>query len=97
MAVIEIVTFGLAAHVDEAEFLDADRAVQTEFAYHRRGVLRRTTARGVAGQWLVVTLWASPGDADAAAQAAGDDPAVARLTGCLDPSSVVSTRYHTLD
>jgi len=97
MAVIEIVTFRLAADVDERAFLEADHAAQTAFVYHRPGVVRRTTARGDDGQWLVVTLWASPGDAEDCAQAARQDPAVAILTACMDPSSVVSTRYDTLD
>ena len=65
MAVIEVVTFRLASHVEPDEFLVADKQAATEFHYLQRGLLRRTTARGVDGQWLVVTLWASARDADA--------------------------------
>jgi len=97
MAVIEVLTFRLAPDAPDDEFLDADRAVQTGFAYHRPGLLRRTTARGAGGDWLVVTVWGSPADAEAAGGAAGDDPAVARFTTLLEPASVVTRRYATLD
>jgi hypothetical protein len=97
MAVIEVRTFRLADGVDQDEFLDADQRAQTEFVYNQRGLLRRTTARGADGQWLVVTLWASELDADASTTAGRDDPTVSRLTSLLDPSSVATRRYHTLD
>jgi heme-degrading monooxygenase HmoA len=97
MAVIELVTFRLAPGVDEDEFLDADRRAQTEFLYRQPGLLRRTTARGEASQWLVVSSWGSAADADASAEASRHHAAAARLDACLDPSSVVSNRYQTID
>jgi hypothetical protein len=97
MAVIEVLTFRLADGVDQDEFLDADQQAQTEFLYNQRGLLRRTTARGADGEWLVVTLWASGPDTDVSAAAGRDDPTVSRLTSLLDPSSVTTRRYNTLD
>ena len=97
MAVIEVVTFRLASHVEPDEFLIADKQAPTEFLYMQRGLLRRTTARGVDGQWLVVTLWASARDADASALAGRVDPAVSLLTSLMDPTSVTTTRYDTLE
>lgn len=97
MAILEVLTFRLAAGVDEDGFLRADRQAQTEFLYKQRGLLRRTTARGEGGEWLVVTVWGSAPDADASAMTSHDDAAVARLDSFLDPSSVTTKRYHTLD
>jgi hypothetical protein len=64
-AVIEIMRFRLPPGADEAAFLAADRRVQEEFAYHQPGLLRRTTARGQDGGWIVIDLWRSAADADA--------------------------------
>jgi len=97
MAVIEVVTFRLASHVEPDEFLVADKQAATEFHYLQRGLLRRTTARGVDGQWLVVTLWASARDAEASAVAGRADPIVSLLTSLMDPTSVATTRYDTLE
>ena len=44
MPVIETMTFRLAPGADEQAFLDADRRVQTDFAYRQPGLMRRTTA-----------------------------------------------------
>jgi len=67
MAVIGVVTFRLAPGTSDDQFLVADRRVQTEFAYHRPGIVRRTTARGADGTWIVVTLWESSADMQGAA------------------------------
>ena len=64
-AVIEITRFRLAPGTDEAAFLAADRKVQEDFAYQQPGMLRRTTARGNDGGWIVIDLWRSVADADA--------------------------------
>jgi len=97
MAVIEVVTFRLASPVEPDEFLIADKRAATEFLYMQRGLLRRTTARGVDGQWLVVILWASARDADASAVAGRAEPTVSLLTSLMDPTSVTTTRYDTLE
>ena len=97
MAVIEVVTFRLAPGVDEARFRDADQRAQTEFVYGRRGILRRTTARGSDGEWLVVTLWGSAADAEASAAAARDDAAMTRWATLVDGSSVTTRRFDTLE
>jgi len=97
MAVVDIVTFRLAPGVDEDDFLDVDRRAQTEVFYGQRGMLRRTTARGGDGEWLVLTLWGSAGDADASVEACRDDATVSRWRACLDPPSVTTRRYQTLD
>ena len=97
MSVIETVTFRLAADVDEAAFLEADRRVQTDFVYRQPGLIRRTTARGRDGDWIVIVLWRSEDDADAAAARSGNHPATSEFTALLDEPSIRTGRYAALD
>jgi hypothetical protein len=97
MSVVETITFRLAAGVGEAAFIEADRRVQTEFAYQQPGLVRRTTARGADADWLVLVLWASDGDADAAMHLAADDPATEAFMALVDAGSVQTERYVTLN
>jgi hypothetical protein len=84
---LETTTFRLAAGVDEDAFLAADEALQEELS-PRPGFLRRTTARGEAGEWLVLTMWGSAGDADAAPRPVPEP--------LVDPASVRTGRFSTL-
>ena len=95
--VVETLTFRLAAGADEGAFLAADRRVQTEFAYRQPGLLRRTTARGAGGDWLVVDLWETDGDADACDARWAGDPAARAFMALVDPDSVRTARYSTID
>jgi hypothetical protein len=94
---IENCTFRLAAEADEAAFLDADRKVQSDFIPNLTGFIRRTTARGEAGDWLVVTLWGSAELADAAAEQARGAPETTAFMALVDEDSVTLKRYETLD
>jgi hypothetical protein len=96
MAVIETLTFKLADDEDVNKFLEADRRVQWEAAAKCAGLLRRTTARGDNGEWIVVTLWRSTADAEAAT-AAADQPATDAFFALVDSSSVRTSRYLSLD
>jgi len=95
--VIETCTFRLAAGVDEDEFLRADQHVQTELYSPQPGFLRRTTARGETGEWIVVTLWATAPLAEACDALAGDDPAWRTFDALVEPSTVDRRRYLALD
>lgn len=94
---VEVNTFRLAAGADEARFLVADERVQQEFAPFRPGFVRRTTARGDAGEWAVVTLWDAREHAVAAEQAAASHPAATDFLALVDPASCRVARYDTLD
>ncbi len=94
---IETATFHLAAGTDEAAFLDADRRVQIEFLPYQPGFMRRTTARGRAGEWLVVVLWNSESDADASIPRSESDPATSTFTALVNGSTLRTNRYTTLD
>jgi hypothetical protein len=93
---IEITTFRLLPGADEAGFLAADRDVQTGFAYQQPGLIRRTTARGAEGEWVVIELWRSDADADAAAIRRADDPRSAAVSSVIEPSSVRLARFTEL-
>jgi hypothetical protein len=95
MAVIETTTFRLADGVDEPTFLEFDEAVRTGFLYHRPGVVRATTARGDNGEWIVVVIWASDDDADAALEAGTSDGTMQRFTQLVDGAE--PKRYRTFD
>ena len=93
--IIEHRVFRLAAGADEAAFLAADRRVQTELAPFQRGFIRRTTARGPEGRWLVETLWF---DEECAEEAAEARAAVAdSLDALVDPDTERTDRWMTLD
>jgi hypothetical protein len=94
--VIEIMTFRLAPGAGEEAFLAADRRVQEEFAYQQPGLLRRTTARGRDGGWIVIDLWRSGADADACDQRWEHDPVTQGFMTLLDRSSVRTERYQEL-
>jgi heme-degrading monooxygenase HmoA len=96
VSIVEISTFRLAAGADEPAFLAADKRVQTELVPNRPGFLRRTTARR-GPEWVVVTLWASDEAAGAGAQASEGHPAWSEFTGHLEPGSLTTTRFETLD
>jgi hypothetical protein len=95
--VIEIMKFRLSPGTDEPAFLAADRRVQEEFASHQPGLLRRTTARGQDGGWIVIDLWRFAADADACDARWEHDPATQGFMALLDRSSVTTERYQELD
>ena len=97
--VVETMAFRLAGDAAEDDFLAADRRVQTSFAYQQPGLLRRTTARSVDDDraWIVVDVWRSADAADACAGRWEADPAAQAFMALVDRTSVVVSRYSTLD
>lgn len=77
---IEISTFRVA---DADAFAAIDAEFQQSVAYQRPGLLRRTTAQGDDGEWVVIVVWESP----------------ERAGAVLVPDGVDATtrRYQTLD
>ena len=80
-----------------AEFLAADRRLQEGFVYQQSGLIRRTTARGERGDWIVIALWRSSADADACEVRAEGDALTRALRAQLDTSSISVERYQELD
>lgn len=96
MAVIEVTTFRPAAGIDDQAVLAGDRDAHLASLTGRPRALRRTTARADDGAWLVLTLWASADDAEAASSRDGGALA-APLAALADPASVTTRRFTTLD
>ena len=94
---IEILSFRLVEGADEEAFVPADKRVQTEFAYQQPGLLRRTTARGPDGDWVVIDLWRSPDDADAADSGWEQDIAAGEFMSFVDRSTMKVARYFERD
>jgi hypothetical protein len=92
---IETLTCRLAPGIDEAAFLAADRRVQTEFIPNHAGFVRRTTARGPDGEWMVLTFWGTGDAADASRRLAETDAVATAFSAMLD--GVAVSRYETLD
>ncbi len=88
--------FRLRPEAEEAAFLAADRRVQEGFAYSQPGLLRRTTARGQGGSWVVIDLWRSAADADACDALWEEDQAAQEFMGLVDRPSVTVERYQPL-
>jgi hypothetical protein len=95
--VIETMTFKLRAGVTDELFRAADHAVQVDFAYHQPGMIRRTTARGAHGVWMVLDMWDSPEHADACLDGWHHEPAPLAFTALLEEDTVRTERYETLD
>lgn len=90
--VIEMLRFRLTDGADEAAFLAADRRLQADFAYQQPGLLRRTTARGHDGSWLVIDLWRSEADADACDRRWNAEPTAAAFMSFVDRDSMETAR-----
>lgn len=88
--------FRLRPGSDEAAFLAADRRVQEDFAYQQPGLLRRTTARGTDGNWIVIDLWRSAADADACDARWEHDRVAQEFMALVDQSSVAVQRFQPL-
>jgi hypothetical protein len=95
--IVEILRFRLSAGADETAFREADKRLQTGFAYQQPGMIRRTTARGGDGEWVVIDLWNSEADADRCDQVWGKDPMTAEFMKFVDQSSLSTRRFETLD
>ena len=57
-------TFRLVAGVSDDQFKAIDARFQEDFAYQQKGMMRRTTAKGEDGTWLVMTMWDSVESSD---------------------------------
>jgi heme-degrading monooxygenase HmoA len=96
VSVVEVTTFRLRAGVSEDVFLALDKRLQTELVPNQPGFLRRTTAhRG--GSWVVVTLWGSEAQAAAFESATAGHELQRAFGEQVEPDSLGSRRYDTLD
>jgi heme-degrading monooxygenase HmoA len=96
VSVVEVTTFRLRAGVPDDAFLALDKRLQTELVPNQPGFLRRTTARR-GGAWVVVTLWGSEADAATFESATAGHELWRAFGDHIEPDSLRSTRYDTLD
>ncbi len=97
MSVIETTTFRLTDASDEQQFLEADAALQSGFAYQQTGLARRTTARRDDGVWIVIEIWSDGAAADGAAAERPGSPLVAAYDAMIDHDSLETSRWAALD
>jgi hypothetical protein len=96
VSVVEITTFRLRAGVSDDAFLALDKRLQTELVPNQPGFLRRTTAhRGDA--WVVVTLWGNEAHAVTFESVTAGHALWRAFGDHVEPDSLQSTRYDTLD
>jgi hypothetical protein len=96
VSIVEVTTFRLRAGVSDDAFLALDKRLQTELVPNQPGFVRRTTARR-AGAWVVVTLWGSEAHAANFDSATSGDELWGAFRDLVEPDSLQSTRYDTLD
>lgn len=89
---IEISQFRLANDVDVEDFLTTNASFQQRFVYQQEGLLRRTVASGLDGEWVSVTWWRSMNDARRSAADAQSAPVALEFNAMLDTASL-TTRY----
>jgi hypothetical protein len=89
---IEVSKFQLAADVTNEDFLTKNADYQQRFAYQQEGLVRRTVASGLDGEWLVVTWWRSMNDARRSTTEAMTSPIAIEFNAQLDPTTL-STEY----
>jgi hypothetical protein len=96
VSIVEVTTFRLRTDVSDDAFLALDKRLQTELVPNQPGFLRRTTARR-GDDWVVVTLWGSEDHAATFESAAAGHELWRAFGDHVEPDSLQSTRYDTLD
>lgn len=94
--IIENATFKLVDGISTEEFLAIDARFQEDFAYQQKGFMRRTTARGDDGTWLVMNLWDSLESADAPKNTEHCMSVIEDMHRCIDFSTHKVERFSTL-
>ena len=88
--------FSLVDGASEEEFLAADARFQEDFAYQLKGHLRRTTARGDNGTWIVISWFDSAESFAAAGNATEGLDAVEEMHRFIDFSTHRVETFTTL-
>jgi len=87
---IEVSKFRLDGDVTTDVFLAKNADYQQRFAYQQNGLLRRTVASGLEGEWVAITLWRSMTDARLSAAEASTSPVAIAFQSLLESDS-----FHT--
>jgi hypothetical protein len=93
---IEVSKFRLSNDVSTEEFLAKNADYQQRFAYQQEGLLRRTVASGLEGEWAAITWWRSMNDARHAATEALASPVATEFGSLIEPTSVTTEYFKEL-
>jgi hypothetical protein len=94
--VIEVSKFRLLPDVSAEGFLEQNTDFQQNFVYQQAGLVRRTLASGLDGEWVSITWWRSMNDARGAATAALTSPVALEFRSWLDVSSIATEFFKEL-
>jgi hypothetical protein len=89
---IEVSKFRLKSGVTVEEFLEMNADFQQRFIYQQEGLVRRTLASGLDGEWLAITWWRSMNDARRSTSAALTSPIAIAFNAFVEMPSL-STDY----
>jgi hypothetical protein len=89
---IEVSKYRLVSGVSAEVFLEKNADFQQRFVYQQPGLLRRTVASGLDGEWVSITWWASMKDARRSATDSLTSPTALAFSALLEPESM-STEY----
>jgi hypothetical protein len=93
---IEVSKFRLADDIRSEDFLEKNAHYQQHFAYQQEGLLRRTVASGLEGEWVAISWWRSMKDARRSTLEATTSPIAIELSSLLDPASIVTEYFKEL-
>ena len=81
---IEVSKFRLVGDVTTDDFLEKNADYQQRFAYQQDGLLRRTVASGLEGEWVTITFWRTMTDARRSAAEALTSPVAMEFQSLLE-------------
>jgi hypothetical protein len=93
---IELSKFRLRVDLRPEDFLERNADYQQHFVYQQEGLVRRTVASGLDGEWIAITWWRSMQDARASATSARTSPIAAGFNANLEPTSIVNEYFKEL-
>jgi hypothetical protein len=93
---IEVSKFRLRADIRPEDFLERNADYQQRFVYQQEGLVRRTVASGLDGEWIAITWWRSMRDATASASSASTSQVADDFNALLEPTSIVSEYFKEL-
>jgi hypothetical protein len=93
---IEVAKFRLIAEIQPEDFSERNAHFQQHYAYQQDGLLRRTVASGLDGEWIAITWWRSMNDARRSATEALTSSVAIDFTSMMEPSSVVTDFFKEL-
>jgi hypothetical protein len=93
---IEVSKFRLLDDVSVEEFLEKNAEHQQQFIYQQDGLVRRTVASGLDGEWTSITWWRSMTDARRSATDALTSPFAVAFLSQLDPASITTEYFKEL-